>query len=117
MKPACFRWAALLCLIVPAAARAQQLGFAAFAVPEVNTDNPAWASMDGIVAGPDGAMWFTEFRTCEIGRIATSGAITQYPLSCSRKDAGPRGITVGPDGALWFTARDTIGRITTSGEV
>ena len=66
-----------------------------------------------ITAGPDGALWFTE--NLAIGRITTSGAITEYPL--------PGGfysdITAGPDSALWFTEMngDTgkIGRITTAG--
>lgn len=69
-----------------------------------------------IVSGPDGALWFTELGINAIGRITTSGEISQYPLPGS---TGPYGLTVGPDSALWFTEQQSgaIGRITTTGEV
>jgi virginiamycin B lyase len=73
-----------------------------------------------ITAGPDGALWFTETNTdgitSQVGRITTSGAINEYPLSAS---TAPYGITAGPDGALWFTEGQghSIGRITTSGVI
>jgi virginiamycin B lyase len=54
-----------------------------------------------ITAGPDGALWFTDTSNNAIGRITTSGAITEYPLPTG--NALPNGITVGPDGNLWFT--------------
>jgi virginiamycin B lyase len=46
-----------------------------------------------------------------MGRITTSGSITEYSLPNS--SSGPSGITTGPDGALWFTesGTDKIGRI------
>lgn len=77
--------------------------------------------VDSIAAGPDGALWFTSravlSRKSLIGRITTSGAITEYPLPASAL-APPPSITAGPDGALWFTApAGWIGRITTSGRV
>ena len=70
-------------------------------------------TIDGITAGPDGALWFTDYDNA-IGRITTAGAVTLYP--------GPTGpsyaITTGPDGALWFTEYlFNIGRMTTSGTV
>jgi streptogramin lyase len=70
-----------------------------------------------ITAGPDGAMWFTEFDASAIGRISTTTeAVTIY------SGAGinhPEGIAAGPDGALWFvnSESDSIGRITTTGQV
>ena len=76
---------------------------------------------NGIAAGPDGALWFTDFGTNgsgangKIGRITTTGVITEYPLLTS--NGGPQEITAGPDGALWFgeiIARK-VGRITTAG--
>jgi virginiamycin B lyase len=72
---------------------------------------PVSTNPEGITTGPDGAIWFTEY-TGKIGRITTSGALTEYPVNGS-----PSGITAGPDGALWFTdpAGNGIGRITTSG--
>jgi hypothetical protein len=33
-----------------------------------------------IVAGPDGALWFTEFSGNNIGRITVEGAITEFPF-------------------------------------
>jgi virginiamycin B lyase len=62
------------------------------------------ATPRGIVAGPDGAMWFTESGADQIGRITGDGTITEYPLpSRSQMHAFPDGITLGPDGAVWFT--------------
>ena len=68
----------------------------------------------GITAGPDGALWFTNQGDDSIGRITTTGTVTNYT------DTGigtPVGITAGPDGALWFTnnGNGSIGRITTTG--
>lgn len=70
----------------------------------------------GIAAGPDGALWFTEQIGQKIGRITTSGTITEYPIS---NPSAPYGITAGPDGALWFAEQvfNRIGRITTAGAV
>ena len=67
-----------------------------------------------IAAGPDGALWFTSPTTTSIGRITTTGVVTNYTdagISC------PDGIAAGPDGALWFTnqGNNSIGRITTAG--
>ncbi len=65
----------------------------------------------GIVAGPDGALWFTQ-RFSAIGRITTDGQITEYALDPA---ASAQRITVGRDRALWLTELGTsrIGRITT----
>jgi virginiamycin B lyase len=81
----------------------------------------------GITTGPDGALWFTEEGTSRIGRMTTTGVVTnEFPvpttpsaLPCTDPAFVPPldQITVGPDGALWFTQpRDNkIGRITASG--
>ncbi|MBZ5605034.1 MAG: IPT/TIG domain-containing protein [Acidobacteriia bacterium] len=81
----------------------------------------------GIAAGPDGAMWFTESPLnspasnggwfAKIGRITTSGVITEYPLPDPMSI--PTAITAGPDGALWFieSGNGKIGRISTSGTI
>src|SRR5262245_26972023 len=71
-----------------------------------------------IVAGPDGALWFTEGAGDKIGRVSTAGSVTEYTIPTV--DASPNGITSGPDGALWFTeggGNGAIGRITTSGSI
>lgn len=68
-----------------------------------------------IEAGSDGALWFTEPGVNKIGRITTSGAITEFKVPTP--SSLPAGLTDGPDGALWFTevAGNKIGRISTSG--
>jgi len=73
----------------------------------------------GITAGPDGALWVTEFpHKKSIGRITTTGEINEFPLPSSVPPNVFR-ITAGPDGALWFADRfkNQIGRITTDGAV
>lgn len=71
----------------------------------------------GIAAGPDCAMWFTEGRANQIGRISVTGQITEYPIPTP--GSNPARITRGPDGAMWFTESrgNKIGRITTSGVI
>ncbi len=90
---------------------------------------------NGIVTGPDGALWFTAKSHGRdgsaigvIGRITTSGSMTFF-TDPKNTIVNPEQITVGSDGALWFAdhAIDTaniaddgvgwIGRITTSGQV
>ncbi|HVV36905.1 MAG TPA: hypothetical protein VHC63_09910 [Acidimicrobiales bacterium] len=70
-----------------------------------------------IVAGPDGALWFTESNTNAIGRITTTGDIKEFQLTAPFQT--PVDIVVGPDNALWFTDANgtSVGRITTDGHV
>jgi streptogramin lyase len=74
----------------------------------------AGSAPEGIAAGPDGAIWFTDRGTTKaIGRITTSGQITEFPLNAG---ADPFEIARGADGAMWFTDEGStrgIGRITT----
>jgi streptogramin lyase len=44
-----------------------------------------------IAAGPDGALWFTEQAAGNVGRITTSGQITEYPIpnATGLADTGP----------------------------
>lgn len=71
---------------------------------------------NAIVAGVDGAMWFTERNADAIGRIDASGQVARYPLRHASK---PDQIVAGPDGALWFTESKSgmVGRITTTGQI
>jgi virginiamycin B lyase len=74
----------------------------------------------GIVAGSDGAMWFTE--SAGIGRITTSGELKEYPLPQGNGSGSPYQITAGPDGNLWFVEYlpegvGRVGRMTTSGQL
>ena len=75
------------------------------------------ASPENVAAGSDGALWFAEYQANQIGRITTSGVVTEYPVPTS--GSGPGDIVAGPDGALWFTETngDNIARITTSGQI
>ena len=78
-----------------------------------------------ITAGPDGNLWFTEIGPAgvgsSIGRITTSGNITEFPLPLA--NSFPSSITAGSDGNLWFTIIGTnngpsqIGVITTQGNI
>jgi hypothetical protein len=75
---------------------------------EYRLPNGGWPG--AIVAGPDGALWFTYGN--KIGRITTDGVITEYPLPIAEKRQ-LRDIAVGPDSALWYTDwHNKIGRIT-----
>jgi streptogramin lyase len=78
-----------------------------------------------ITAGPDGNLWFTEIGPGElgssIGRITTSGGITEFPLPSAPLFLSS--ITAGSDGNLWFTGIGTnngpsmIGVITPQGKI
>ena len=71
---------------------------------------PSPTTVNGLTAGPDGALWFTGL-TGEIGRITTSGKVTEFALPTVPPPSGASpetqptqvtatGITAGPDGAL-----------------
>jgi streptogramin lyase len=74
------------------------------------------AGPQSITVGPDNNLWFTEQNSNKIGRLTTTGLLTEFALAAGR---GPQGITAGPDGALWFTEKtgNMIGRISTTGVV
>jgi streptogramin lyase len=101
----------LLLLSLCALSSAQTVTFTEFPI------TTAGANPSGITAGPDGALWFTEFQGNKIGRITTAGTITEYPIPTSK--SAPDEITVGADGALWFSENggNRIGRITTAGTI
>src|SRR4051812_38088485 len=106
--------AVLLVLAVPAGARAQTL-HASF------TEYPvaSGAALRDMAAGPDGALWFTERRGEAIGRVTTTGTVTEFPVPTSIENPlpDPQGIAAGPDGALWFTEStgDSVDRMSTDG--
>ena len=91
----------------------------------VVTDFPVDGFSLRITAGPDGALWFTNFDfnytdgspNPYIGRITTAGDITKFPsLPPDEGTSLPWGITTGPDGNLWFADQfDRIGRLTPTG--
>ncbi len=96
--------------------RANAVGVAGAAtITEFSLPTAFFSSPQGITAGPDGALWFTEVGANKIGRITTAGSITEFAIPASN----PTNITAGPDGALWFTevGANKIGRITTAGSI
>jgi streptogramin lyase len=80
------------------------------------------ASLGGIVAGADGNLWFVNGGQYKVGRMASSGAITQFDLPTIV--GGPYSISAGPDGNIWVTTnalgqarQDWILRISPDGAV
>lgn len=71
-----------------------------------------------ITHGPEGDIWFTEYRGERIGRITPGGEVTELPLPSTSVSPHPEGIAVGPEGDIWFAERsaDKIARMTPSGE-
>jgi virginiamycin B lyase len=52
--------------------------------------------IDGISAGPDGNIWFTETGGVAIGRRSTSGVYTEFPIPpIGNGSARPSGIAAG----------------------
>jgi virginiamycin B lyase len=77
------------------------------------------SSPSAVAVGPDGAVWFTEFKpggSSAIGRTTTGGSTTEFAVP---NNGFARWIVAGPDGALWFTdsRANRIGRITTAGVI
>jgi len=68
----------------------------------------------GIVAGPDGRLWFAEAGLNRIGRMETSGVLGPQPAVPS-PSTFPEWIAVGPDANIWFTETDgnRLGRVIT----
>jgi streptogramin lyase len=69
----------------------------------------------GITAGPDGKIWFTETGSNRVGSLTTNGVITEFPIGQGARTLA--GIAAGADGRLWFCANGSgqIGAITTDG--
>src|SRR5262249_13976198 len=59
-------------------------------------------------------VWFTEINASKIGRITTSGTVTEFAIKTPT--GRPYGITTGPDGRLWFGEEASkIGVMSTTG--
>ena len=75
---------------------------------------PTGRGPSGIALGPDGALWFAETEADKIGRMTTTGRITEFALPPDPSGPNlPGEIVAGPDGAMWFTESgvNKIGRI------
>lgn len=70
----------------------------------------------GIAAGTDGNLWFTDPENDEVGKISVHGAISEY--SILTPGALPTMIAASSD-SMWFTEQKAgkIGRVTPSGVV
>ena len=79
--------------------------------PPVTDFGPTGAKPSGIAFGRDGALWFTETDAGKVGRMTTTGRLTEFPLPSAVSEPGE--IVAGPDGAMWFTEfkGNKIGRI------
>lgn len=77
-----------------------------------------------ITAGADGALWFVELSGGmdglvtdgnRIGRITSSGVITEFPMPSVSPSAV--NLAVGPDRNIWYTQGSRLGRVTVDGKV
>jgi streptogramin lyase len=76
-------------------------------VPPGTNPIPPGAGPGDITVGPDGALWFTQYRDGEVGRLdPQTGAVTEFSAGIS-PNAFPAGITLGPDNKLWFAEEGT----------
>ncbi len=64
-----------------------------------STDTPL-SDPFGVAYGGDGAYWFAQFATNDLGRLTPGGAYSRLPLDAA---TGPRQITAGPGNTLWVT--------------
>ena len=74
-------------------------------VTEFSAGIPGGAGPNGIATGASGSMWFSEYDADQIARVASNGAVTQFPSSGPGLTAGahPSGVVMAPDGKVWFT--------------
>jgi virginiamycin B lyase len=57
-----------------------------------------------IVAGRDGALWFTEGDADQVAHLVmASRRVTEYPVPTAAND--PAGICVDSHGTIWYTER------------
>jgi streptogramin lyase len=91
------------------------------AVHVVEYGIPSPGVPEAIAAGSDGALWFSERYTTQVGRVTVGGSFKIFSFPAANHHSTD--ITAGPDGALWFTFPNSvpnydsgkIGRITTAG--
>ena len=75
---------------------------------------PIGSGPTGVIAGPDGNIWFTEKGLNRIGHMTPTGVVrpeAQVPSS----QTFPDGIAAGPDANIWFTEAggNRVGRVIT----
>jgi streptogramin lyase len=106
-----WRWVVPAAVVVALALSGSVLAAPVGQITEFPTATTA-AGPEGIVAGPDGNLWFPEATADKIGEVnPTTGAAADFAIPTA--GSFPLGIALGPDGNLWFTefAGDKIGEI------
>jgi streptogramin lyase len=78
------------------AALAQPMPAAAQTITEYAVPT-AGSAPTGIAAGPDGALWFTEFSGNKIGRMTPDGVVTNE-FTVPTASSSSVGIAAGPEG-------------------
>ncbi|HEY2631021.1 MAG TPA: hypothetical protein VGI26_01440 [Solirubrobacteraceae bacterium] len=75
---------------------------------------PNGSGPSDIIPGPDGNMWFANNSEGKVGKVTTSGTITEYAQPAG---TGPVRLASGPDGQIWFTDYNhhKVGALPTSG--
>ncbi len=81
---------------------------------------PAGSSLTGnhvFIEGPDGALWFTDAGNNAIGRLSSTGQISEYKVPTP--NSGVQSITLAADGGMWFTeaSGNKVGRIDVTGKI
>src|SRR5690606_15581551 len=71
----------------------------------------------GIIAGPDGNVWFVEGYAGKIAKVTPSGMFTEYTPPAGTTFG--KSLVAGPDGAVWLPATvsgvKSIARVTGAG--
>ena len=69
----------------------------------------------GIVAGPDGRLWFTELSGNKLAKVTTSGSFTEYTVPTAGSQ--PIHLAAGLDGNIWFVELNgnKVATVTTAG--
>ncbi len=79
------------------------------------------SGLEGLAAGSNGMMWFTDTNDGVIGNVTTTGIVTAYPLPANI-DSGINGNNaVDSDGNMWFTdgpgGFGDMAKVTPSGQI
>jgi len=76
----------------------------------------AGANIGDIVLGPDKNMWFADYGNKKLGRITTTGVVTEFPLPTG---GSPDSLVVGPDHNFWIIdgGRNKIVKMNRTGAV
>jgi virginiamycin B lyase len=75
----------------------------------VGPDGALW--FNGLAFGPDGNIWYSDVATGVLGRMTTSGTVTEF------HGGSIFDLTIGPDGQLWGAGPGGVARISTSGSI